>query len=103
NLLPYGARTSPGNYRVDTVPLTSAPEPLGRSKLSCVESSSLHSIGIAGESAEAPRAVKEAHCRQSASGLTEYERGNERPAGFGVLLHQILEGHRDLMDCIGWR
>jgi hypothetical protein len=68
-----------------------------------VESSSLHSIGIASEPAEAPRAVKEALCRQPASGLAEHERGNERPAGFGVLFHQTLEGYRELMDGIGWR
>ena len=80
-----------------------APELQGRIQLGCVERSSLHAIGIAGEPAEAPRAVKEAHCRQPASGLTEYERGNERPAGFGVLFHQTLEGDRDLMDGIGWR
>jgi hypothetical protein len=29
--------------------------------------------------------------------------GNERPAGFGVLFHQTLEGDRDLVDGIGWR
>jgi hypothetical protein len=90
---------------VDAVPdsFTSTPELLGRIQLGCVERSSLHSIGIAGEPAEAPRAVKEAHCRQPASGLTEYERGNERPAGFGVLLHQTLQGDSDLMDGIGCR
>ena len=27
----------------------------------------------------------------------------KRPAGFGVLVHQTLEGDRDLMDGIGWR
>jgi hypothetical protein len=60
-------------------------------------------LGIAGEPAEAPRAIKEAHCRQPASGLTEYECGHERPADFGVLFHQSLEGDRDLMYGIGWR
>src|SRR5680860_1117718 len=83
--------------------VTPTPELLGRIQLGCVERSSLHSIGIAGEPAEASRAVKEAHCRQPASGLTEYKRGNERPTGFGVLFHQTLEGDRDLMDGIGWR
>src|SRR5215467_3046899 len=83
--------------------VTSTPELQCRNQLCCVERSSLRSIGIAGEPAEAPRAVKETDCRQSASGLTEYERSNERPAGFGVLLHQTLEGDRDLMDGIGWR
>jgi hypothetical protein len=68
-----------------------------------MERSSLHSIGIAGEPAEASRAVKEAHCWQPASRLTEYERGNERPTGFGILFHQTLEGDCDLMDGIGWQ
>src|SRR5215831_15107262 len=87
---------------VDFVPVT-PPELLGRSQLSCVEKSSLLSVGIAGEPAEASRAVKEARCRQPASGLTQYERGNERPAGLGVVLHQTLEGQRDLIDGIGCR
>ena len=68
-----------------------------------MERSSLHSIGIAGELAEAPRAVKEAHSRQLVSGLTEYERGNERTPAFGVLFYETLERDRDLMDGIGWR
>src|SRR5215510_6560243 len=91
------------SYCVDSFPVTATPELVGRSQLGCVERSSLLSVGIAGEPAEASRAVKEAHCRQPASGLTQYERGNERPAGFGVLLHQTLQGQRDLMDGIGWR
>src|SRR6476646_11467493 len=89
--------TRPGSWRPPN------PELLGRIQFGCVERSGLHSIGIAGEPAEALRAVKEARCRQVASGLTEYERGKERSAGFGVLFHQTLEGDRDLMDGIGWR
>jgi hypothetical protein len=68
-----------------------------------MESSSLHSIGIAGESAEASRAVKEADCWQPASRPTDYERGNEWLTGLGILFHQTLEGDCDLMDGIGWQ
>src|SRR5258706_10327532 len=90
----FSSRSARVSWCVDAVPdsFTSTPELMGRIQLGCVERSSLHSTGIAGEPAEAPRAIKEAHCRQPASGLTEYECGHERPADFGVLFHQSLEG-----------
>src|SRR5262245_33165407 len=101
----HGPRASPGeaalSLLVPTVGGTPTPELLGRIQLGCVEGSSLRSIGITGEPSEAPRAVKECHCRQSASGLADDEGGNERWAGFGILFHQTLKGDRDLKMTLG--
>src|SRR5262245_66288461 len=91
----YGGRASPGKAATSilflTAGVTPTPELQGRIHLGCMERSSLHSIGIAGESAEASRAVKKDNCWQPASPLTEYDPETEQQHRVRLRLHRNLE------------
>ena len=60
-------------------------------------------VRIASEPAETSGAIEEPGPRQAATCLADGERGDERAVRRRVLLHQVFQGFRHLMDGMGWK
>ena len=60
-------------------------------------------VRIGGEPAETPGAIEEPGPRQAGTRLADDERGDERAVRRRVLLHQVFQGFRHLMDGMGWQ
>jgi len=74
------------------------PEFYCRTELCRVKRRGLGSRKVAVEAPDAPRAFKKTQRGQSTTCSADYESGDQRVGGSGILLHQAFQCHRELVD-----